>query len=71
MLFTFLFDKQLQRASIQHDDLTPDGQKQIVSGEEQEKKISSFEEAFLAIKEATGVSDLQVSSHLPLLYTLF
>ena len=49
---------QLQRASIQHDDLTPE-QKQMVSGEEQEKKISSFEEAFMAIKEATGVSDLQ------------
>lgn len=50
-------ERRLQRASIQHDELTPE-QKQHISGEDQEKKISSFEEAFLAIKEATGVSDL-------------
>lgn len=50
-------ERRLQRGSIQHDDLTPE-QKQIISGEDQEKKISTFEEAFLAIKEATGVSDL-------------
>lgn len=53
-------ERRLQRGSIQHDDLTPE-QKQIISGEDQEKKISTFEEAFLAIKEATGVSDLVVS----------
>lgn len=52
-------ERRLQRASIQHDELTPE-QKQHISGEDQEKKISSFEEAFLAIKEATGVSDLIV-----------
>lgn len=28
--------------------------------EEQEQKISSFEEAFAKIKDATGVSDIQV-----------
>ncbi|XP_071821247.1 outer dynein arm-docking complex subunit 3-like [Apostichopus japonicus] len=50
-------ERRLQRSSIQHDELTPE-QKQIISGEDQEKKISTFEEAFLAIKEATGVSDL-------------
>ncbi|XP_054769861.1 outer dynein arm-docking complex subunit 3-like [Lytechinus pictus] len=50
-------ERRLQRASIQHDDLTPE-QKQFVTGEEEEKKISTFEEAFQAMKEATGVSDL-------------
>ncbi|NP_001171771.1 coiled-coil domain containing 151-like [Saccoglossus kowalevskii] len=50
-------ERRLQRSSIQHDDLTAE-QKQALSGEEQEKKISTYEEAFNAIKEATGVSDL-------------
>ena len=54
-----LLSPQLHRASIQHDDLTAE-QKQLISGEEQEKKIGSYEEAFHAIKDATGVSDLQV-----------
>ncbi|XP_033104180.1 coiled-coil domain-containing protein 151-like [Anneissia japonica] len=49
--------RRLARSSIQHDDLTPE-QKQTISGEDQEKKISTYEEAFLTIKEATGVSDL-------------
>ncbi|XP_022084175.1 coiled-coil domain-containing protein 151-like [Acanthaster planci] len=51
-------ERRLHRASIQHDELTAE-QKQLISGEEQEKKIGSYEEAFLAIKDATGVSDLQ------------
>ena len=63
-------ERRLQRASIQHDELTPE-QNKMVSGEEQEKKISSFEEAFLAIKEATGVSDLQVGSIFNFVYLLF
>ncbi|XP_070532404.1 outer dynein arm-docking complex subunit 3-like [Ptychodera flava] len=50
-------ERRLQRASIQHEDLTPE-QKQALSGEEQERKIGTYEEAFNAIKEATGVSDL-------------
>ncbi|XP_071495771.1 outer dynein arm-docking complex subunit 3-like [Diadema antillarum] len=50
-------ERRLQRASIQHDELTPE-QKQLITGEEEEKKIGTFEEAFQAMKEATGVSDL-------------
>merc|ERR1712136_631755 len=36
-----------------------DGSKPLLSEEEQEKKITSYEEAFLRIKEATGVSGTQ------------
>ncbi|KAL4219631.1 hypothetical protein ACF0H5_022203 [Mactra antiquata] len=45
-----------QRSSIQQDDIG--GQdKQTVQGEEQQQKITTYEEAFKEIKEATGVSD--------------
>ncbi|XP_071947266.1 outer dynein arm-docking complex subunit 3-like isoform X2 [Antedon mediterranea] len=50
--------RRLQRSSMQQDELTSE-LKQLISGEEQEKKISTYEEAFLTIKEATGVSDLE------------
>ncbi|XP_074655355.1 outer dynein arm-docking complex subunit 3-like isoform X2 [Tubulanus polymorphus] len=47
-----------QRGSLTQDDLT--GQdKQVISGEEQQQKITTYEEAFKRIKEATGVSDVQ------------
>lgn len=36
-------------------------QKSQLSGEEQERKITTYEEAMSKIKEATGVSDIQVS----------
>ncbi|VDI11739.1 Hypothetical predicted protein [Mytilus galloprovincialis] len=45
-----------QRGSIQQDELTPQ-EKQALQGEEQQQKITSYEEAFRRIKEATGVSD--------------
>lgn len=51
-------EKRLQRASIQQEDITHD-QKSQLSGEEQEKKISTYEEAMAKIKDATGVSDIQ------------
>jgi len=51
-------EKRLQRTSIQQDDLAHD-QKSQLSGEEQEKKISTYEEAMAKIKDATGVSDIQ------------
>lgn len=35
-------------------------QKSQLSGEEQERKISTYEEAMSKIKDATGVSDIQV-----------
>ena len=38
-------------------------QKLQLSGEEQEKKISTYEEAMSKIKDATGVSDIQVLFH--------
>ncbi|XP_065068944.1 outer dynein arm-docking complex subunit 3-like [Rhopilema esculentum] len=48
---------QLQRASIQ-EDLSHDPKSQL-SSEEQEKKISTYEEAMAKIKDATGVSDIK------------
>ena len=47
-----------QRASLQQDDLDPEP-KSHMTGEEQERKINSYEEAMAKIKEATGVSDIQ------------
>lgn len=51
-------EKRLQRASLQQDEGTND-QKSQLSGEEQERKITTYEEAMSKIKEATGVSDIQ------------
>lgn len=45
-----------QRGSIQQDELSPQ-EKQALQGEEQQQKITTYEEAFKRIKEATGVSD--------------
>ncbi|KAK3092525.1 hypothetical protein FSP39_004008 [Pinctada imbricata] len=45
-----------QRGSITQDDLSPQ-ERQALQGEEQQQKITSYEEAFRRIKEATGVSD--------------
>lgn len=50
---------QQQRGSIQQDELSPQ-EKQAIQGEEQQQKITSYEEAFRRIKEATGVSDTMV-----------
>jgi len=52
-------ERRLQRAAMQDQDLGQDGSKPLLSEEEQEKKITSYEEAFLRIKEATGVSGTQ------------
>ena len=43
-------------------------QKSQLSGEEQEKKITTYEEAMSKIKDATGVSDIQVSFLYELLF---
>lgn len=52
-------EKRLQqRASLNQEDLVSEAKVQM-SGEEQERKISSYEEAMAKIKEATGVSDIQ------------
>ncbi|XP_076455139.1 outer dynein arm-docking complex subunit 3-like [Babylonia areolata] len=45
-----------QRGSISQDELSPQ-EKAAVSGEEQQQKITTYEEAFRHIKEATGVAD--------------
>lgn len=50
---------QAQRGSIQQDELSPQ-EKQALQGEEQQQKITTYEEAFKRIKEATGVSDTMV-----------
>ncbi|XP_064616243.1 outer dynein arm-docking complex subunit 3-like [Liolophura sinensis] len=47
-----------QRGSLQQDDIAP-GEKQMVTGEDNQQKITTYEEAFKQIKEATGVSDTQ------------
>lgn len=52
-------ERRLQRAAMQDQDHGQDGGKPLLSEEEQEKKITSYEEAFLRIKEATGVSGTQ------------
>ena len=39
-------------------------QKSQLSGEEQEKKITTYEEAMSKIKDATGVSDIQVGFYM-------
>ncbi|XP_052790334.1 outer dynein arm-docking complex subunit 3-like [Mya arenaria] len=51
-----------QRSSIQQDDLSPP-EKQTLQGEEQQQKITTYEEAFKEIKEATGVSDTMEVVH--------
>lgn len=45
-----------QRASFQQDEMSTTD-KPTLSGEEQQQKITTYEEAFRRIKEATGVSD--------------
>lgn len=45
-----------QRGSIQQDELSAQ-EKAALNGEDQQQKITTYEEAFKHIKEATGVSD--------------
>ncbi|XP_013412590.1 coiled-coil domain-containing protein 151 [Lingula anatina] len=45
-----------QRGSLQQDELSP-SEKAAILGEDQQAKITTYEEAFKRIKEATGVSD--------------
>nr|CAB3228204.1 IC4 DC2-related axonemal dynein intermediate chain 4 [Phallusia mammillata] len=52
-------ERRLQRAALQDQDLGQDGSRPMLTEEEQERKITSYEEAFLRIKEATGVSGTQ------------
>uniref|UniRef100_A0A8C4H1W2 Outer dynein arm docking complex subunit 3 n=1 Tax=Dicentrarchus labrax TaxID=13489 RepID=A0A8C4H1W2_DICLA len=53
-------DRRAQRTAMQPDELSSEAQRSTprVAGEE-EKAISTFEEAFKRIKEATGVTDIQ------------
>ncbi|KAI9523026.1 hypothetical protein NQZ68_031886 [Dissostichus eleginoides] len=53
-------DRRAQRTAMQPDELSSEAQRSSprVAGEE-EKVISTFEEAFRRIKEATGVTDIQ------------
>ena len=52
---------QQQRGSIQQDELTAE-QRQALLGEDEQQKITSYEEMFRRIKDATGVSDTKVCS---------
>lgn len=61
---------QAQRGSIQQDELSPQ-EKQALQGEEQQQKITTYEEAFKRIKEATGVSDTMVKFTAKLGLTFF
>lgn len=45
--------------NVKASSFTSPDQKSQLSGEEQEKKISTYEEAMAKIKDATGVSDIQ------------
>jgi len=49
--------RMLHRTSIQQDD-AQHGQQAMLSGEDQERKITSYEDAMAQIKEATGVTDI-------------
>ena len=51
---------QQQRGSIQQDELTAE-QRQALLGEDEQQKITSYEEMFRRIKDATGVSDTKVT----------
>ncbi|XP_010765988.1 coiled-coil domain-containing protein 151 [Notothenia coriiceps] len=53
-------DRRAQRTAMQPDELSSEAQRSSprIAGEE-EKVISTFEEAFRRIKEATGVTDIQ------------
>lgn len=51
-------EKRLQRSSLQQEDLSVE-QKAVLSGEEQERKITTYEEAMNKIKDTTGVSDIK------------
>lgn len=51
-------EKRLQRSSLQQDELSVE-QKAVLSGEEQERKITTYEEAMNKIKDTTGVSDIK------------
>lgn len=56
-----LYSKRLAaqgRGSITQDELTPE-QRQQLTGEDEQQKITTYEEMFKQIKEATGVSDTQ------------
>jgi hypothetical protein len=50
------------RSSLGQDELNPEQRQLGGMAEEDQEKIRSLEEAFRRIKEATGVSDTQVSS---------
>lgn len=51
----------MARSSIHTEEVSAaDKEKKLISGEEQERKIMGYEEAMHKIKEATGVSDIQV-----------
>uniref|UniRef100_A0A667ZVZ6 Outer dynein arm docking complex subunit 3 n=1 Tax=Myripristis murdjan TaxID=586833 RepID=A0A667ZVZ6_9TELE len=54
-------DRRAQRAPVQPDELSSEAQRSTtrMTGEE-EKSISTFEEAFQRIKEATGVTNIHV-----------
>lgn len=51
-------EKRLQRSSLQQDELSVE-QKSVLSGEEQERKITTYEDAMNKIKDTTGVSDIK------------
>ncbi|XP_054460927.1 LOW QUALITY PROTEIN: coiled-coil domain-containing protein 151 [Anoplopoma fimbria] len=52
-------DRRAQRIAMQPDELSSEAQRSTRMAGEEEKAISTFEEAFRQIKEATGVTDIQ------------
>ncbi|KAM9770133.1 coiled-coil domain-containing protein 151 [Menidia menidia] len=53
-------DRRVQRAAMQPDELSSEAQRSTTRmAVEEEKAISTFEEAFRRIKDATGVTDIQ------------
>ncbi|XP_041723424.1 coiled-coil domain-containing protein 151 isoform X1 [Coregonus clupeaformis] len=52
-------ERRAQRAAMQPDELSSEAQRSATGLGEEERAISTFEEAFRRIKEATGVTDTQ------------
>lgn len=53
---------QAQRTAMHPDELSSEAQRSTTGIGEEERAVSTFEEAFRRIKEATGVTDTRVKN---------
>ncbi|XP_062853269.1 coiled-coil domain-containing protein 151 [Trichomycterus rosablanca] len=52
-------ERRIQRGALQQDELSSEVQRSLTAAGEEDRNISSFQEAFQLIKEATGVTHTQ------------